>query len=127
MPLLTSRVFSCTRGAIMFVVTLAMVLALPATGQTVETHTRQMSPAEALRELQAAKDEIVGDIPAERRPLITRVKHDMRDLIVATLKEEKTPGKKPDAVRAAILRRFRRAGLKQVKDDYGCSSSSAAD
>jgi hypothetical protein len=89
-----------------------------AAGHFPAAQKRQMSPAQALRTLQAEQDFVAGAIPEERRPLITRVNHDIRDLIVATLKEVKAPGRNPVAIRAAILRRFKRAGLKQVKDDY---------
>jgi hypothetical protein len=73
-----------------------------------------------LEELQAIEGYTHQPFEPWVRESITDVKHGMRDLIFAELKPGRSAMGNAGGIRAAILRRFQRAGLKQRKDGWSC-------
>jgi hypothetical protein len=97
------------------------------TGSPVLAGETRPSPAENLRHLQAARagrsvyePDSTFDEDFVRKPvraMLTRAKHDMRDQIVAAMSQDPEIGARPDAIQAAIKRRFGQAGLKERRGD----------
>ncbi|SRR5216683_1784766 len=84
-------------------------------------------PAKNLRQLQALRaGESMRElgwtinedfVPKRVRAMLTRTKHNMRDQIVAAMGQDMDAGAPPDAIEAAIARRFEQAGLREHRGD----------
>jgi len=56
-------------------------------------------------------------VPKRVRSIMTLAKHDMRDQIVAAMGQDTDAGAPPDAIEAAIARRFEQTGLRERRGD----------
>ncbi len=87
------------------------------------------SPAENLRQLQALRAGYLYEelnwtvnaefVPKPVRAKLTRLKHDLRDRIVAAMEQDADAEARPDAIKEAITLRFKKDGLTEHgREDY---------
>jgi hypothetical protein len=110
-----TRVLRCLAGLPLIA---AFALAAPETSQPRESPLQR-----TLRELQAIPPDYTN-VPEASRPLLTRLKHQLRDLILAIVSSPEGRFASPDELTSMVLARLEAEGVSMGSDDATVEASS---